>query len=261
MVGKVVIMKKIILMSVFFFFVLMGNYGRCENPCKYATLSNIQKHLPGPLPPKSKIIFQRKVNGLCESIIKIRERNIPVYSNKKYVLIGQMFKNGKNVTLETLSFIERKNFQKVKDQLDKVVFFTYITPNTRPRHTIYFFTDPLCPFCHRTLKKLKTLAKDTDSKIKIIFCPVHIPQGEIEAEKVICSNMGFDKFINTNFPLKGKERTCKKGREILQASLVLAKKLNIGAVPTFILEDGTKITGANIMRVEKEMARLSSYKK
>ncbi len=254
-------MKKIILVSLFFFFVLMGSSGRCEDPCKGATLSNIQKHLPGPLPPKSKIIYQRKVDGLCESIIEIRGRNIPVYSTRKYVLIGQMFKQGKNVTLDSLSLIEKKIFQKVKNQLDKVVFFTYITPNTHPKHTIYFFTDPLCPFCHRTLKKLKTLAKDTNSKIKVIFCPVHMPEGEIEAEKVICSNMGFDKFINTNFPLKDKERTCKKGREILEASLTLARKLNIGAVPTFILEDGTKITGANIMRVEKEMAHLSSRKK
>jgi protein-disulfide isomerase len=91
--------------------------------------------------------------------------------------------------------------------------------------------------------------------------PVHLPKGRKEAEKVICSNMDFNTFLNTTFPLKEKIKSCKKAKKILDTSAALARKLKINAVPTFILEDGTKITGANIARVKKAMTHLLNYQK
>ncbi|GAB6163129.1 hypothetical protein JCM12298_22890 [Desulfothermus naphthae] len=219
--------------------------------CNNSTLKTINKHLPQPLPPGTKIISQKEVNGMCQTILEFRGRDIPFYSTEDFVIVGQMFKNKKNIPAEELESIVKDLFLEHKKQLDKLSVFNYSPSNKKTEHTIYFFTDPLCPYCHRAIKEIKELAKNTNSKIKIILYSVHTPQGDREIEKVICSNMDLDSYITTNFPIKKQIKTCDRAKKLIQDISKLARDLKINSVPTFFLEDGTKIVGANISRIKR----------
>ncbi|GAB6888385.1 hypothetical protein JCM13304A_18840 [Desulfothermus okinawensis JCM 13304] len=172
-----------------------------------------------------------------------------------------MFKNKKNLPADTLSGLVKNSFLKNRKKLDKLSIFTYSPPHTKIKHTIYMFTDPVCPYCHKAIQNIKNLAKLTNSEIKIVLFAVHIPQGDTEINKVICSNMDINTYISTNFPLKKQIKPCNKAQKIIKATSKLAHELKVSAVPTFFLDDGTKITGANIARIKNAIERIDSEKK
>jgi len=244
-------MKKLILAVLIFIMIFCSIETLYASSCNNSTLKTLNKHLPQPLPPGIKIISQKMVSGLCETIVEFRGRDIPFYSTEDFVIVGQMFKNKKNIPAEELELIVKNLFLKHKKQLDKLSVFNYSPLNKKTKHTIYFFTDPLCPYCHRAVERIKELAKDTNSEIKFILYSVHLPQGNREIEKVICSNMDLDTYINTNFPLKKQVKTCDRAKKLIEGVVKLAEDLKVNSVPTFFLEDGTKIIGANTTRIKK----------
>lgn len=254
-------MRNFIFFIIFFSLILTTHLCFSEDYCENISVQELEKHLPGPLPPNSKIMSNKKENGLCQSIVDINGKEVPFYSTKDFVIVGQMFQNKKNLSAEALSNIKKSYFTKVKDKIDGAVTFSLSPNSKKPKHKIYFFTDPLCPYCHRAIQKIKDFSNRTDTNVEIVLYSVHGEKGNKEIEKVICSNMNFDTYSKTNFPLTDKNTTCEKGIQRLKQAQELAKELKISAVPAFILEDGTQVTGADLKRLEMAVSTLSNSNK
>ncbi len=235
--------------------------------CDNITLSDLKAEIPARFPADTQISSIRRVKGMCEVIVQARGRLLPIYLGKDFALVGQLFSHRKNISSRGIKEMmartsrQRKQiFLKSRAQIDSLVSFV-VKPYPHTRHVIYLFTDPLCPFCHRVDRALPSLASSTNSTIKIIFYPVHIPQGEKVASGVICSGIGVEKYLS----LTRKQRNsyaryvCEKGRERVKAAVKMAEKLGINSVPRFILEDGTQVVGANLLRLKRAIARLSKH--
>ncbi len=254
-------MKKFIFFVALFPIILTANLGFSEDFCQNITIQELEKHLPGPLPPNSKILLNKEKEGICESIIDVNGREIPFYSTKNFVIIGQMFKDKKNLSYEAISTIRKSYLSKLKDKIDSAVTYSLMPDKIRPEHTIYFFTDPLCPYCHRTVQRIKNFSNKTNTNVKIILYSVHGDKGNKEIEKVICSNMDFETYASTNFPLQKKSTTCEKGQKVIKLGQEIARKLKINAVPAFVLEDGTQVIGADLRRLELALSQTSNSTK
>jgi len=227
--------------------------------CKNISLSDIQAQIPMKLPPDSEIAYSKPSHGLCEVIVEARGRVLPVYLGKDFAIVGQFFSHKKNLSSEGIKKVLTENrkqrkdlFLKNKEKVEKAVSFV-LRPYPHTKHTIYLFTDPLCPFCHRVEKKLFSVASSTNSTIKIIFYPVHIPQGEKVSIGVICSKIPLGKYLRLTKRqrLSLSQKECPLGKEKIEEAMEVARLLNINSVPRFILEDGTQVIGANIARLKR----------
>ncbi len=231
--------------------------------CNNISLSDIQAQIPMKFPPESEIALSKPSHGLCEVIVEARGRVLPVYMGKGFAIVGQFFSHKKNLSSEGIKRVlaenirhKREVFLKNKKKVDAVVSFV-LKPYNHTRHIIYLFTDPLCPFCHRVEKRLFSLASSTNSTVKLIFYPVHIPQGERVAEGVICSNMSLEQYLHLERSKRlSLSSECPKGKERIKGAMEVAKLLDINSVPRFILEDGTQIVGANIPRLKRAIEKI-----
>jgi len=59
---------------------------------------------------------------------------------------------------------------------------------------------------------------------------------------------------------KTEKSQCKKGQQLIETSIKLGKKLGISGVPTFYLENGKMIVGANIPQLKEALAELTGKK-
>ncbi len=109
-------MKKIILYILGMVVIFLSSKTILAGTCDKSTLKTLNKHLPNPS-PRSKIISQKKVSGLCETIVEFRGRDIPFYSTKDFVIVGQMFKNKKNLPADTLSGLVKNSFLKNRKKI------------------------------------------------------------------------------------------------------------------------------------------------
>ncbi|AMM40500.1 thiol:disulfide interchange protein, DsbC [Candidatus Desulfofervidus auxilii] len=238
-----------------FAFVTQGLAGE---KCKNITIEIMQKHIPFSFPPDTKIISQREVGGLCEVIVNIQGRDLPIYVGKDFIILGQMFSNKKNVSNEEVKKLHSQKFLSLKKDIDKAVAITY-TPSSTAKHAIYMFTDPLCPHCQKAGNQMEEIAKEYNVKVKVVFCPFRGRKNAIEA---VCRNLDFSTYVKGDWKKEGKteKSQCKKGQELIETSIKLAKKLGISGVPTFYLENGKIVVGANIPQLKEALAELTGKK-
>jgi len=218
--------------------------------CTGITIDSLREHVP--IPP-AQIVSKRDVYGLCEVILKINNEYVPIYATSKFVIAGEMFVNRHQITQESLARIKAKFFLKFKKVADKLTAFTY-RPKGKIRHTIYMFTDPVCPFCHRAEKDIKQIADQYKAQVKFIFFPVHIPIGEEKAVEAVCKGLTANKYLQGSWR-KDSGWQCKKGKEFIKESESFAKKLGVRGVPTFFLDNGEMIVGANLSLLRQELSR------
>ncbi len=249
-------------MGVFLFvFGLCLNGARAEDICSKVTIETLKLQIPFIFPKDARIVSKKNVKGFCEVILNIRGRNFPFYVGKDFVILGQMFSQKKNLSAITLKKLaqekekeEQKLFKKLKPEVEKVVAIEY-KPSVQTQRTIYMFTDPVCPWCHRAEAFIKKVAKEYNATFKIIFFPVHLPKGKEKAIEAVCRHLDLDGYLKEDWR-KGKNTQkfqCKEGKELLEKSIKLAKKLAIRGVPTFFLDNGQRVVGANIERLKKAL--------
>ncbi len=229
-------------------------YGGCEE----ITLESIQKHVPFELPSDTEIISQREVKGLCEVIVRIRGRYAAFYVGKDFVISGQMFSNKESIPFQEIEKKQTKLFLNLKNDLEKVVAIMY-TPSPTAHHAVYMFTDPRCPWCNRMVPEIKRMADEYNIVVKLIFYPVHLPRGKEEAIEAICRKLDLPAYLNGEWKKENKTKSyqCEKGKKLIKTSMEIGKKLGISGVPTFYLEDGKMIVGANVRQLEEALSKLA----
>lgn len=124
--------------------------------------------------------------------------------------------------------------------------------------TLYVFTDPDCPFCHRLEQSLKKITDVTIYYFMYPLAQLH-PNAPVKANKIYCAKdpaHAIEKVILQRGSLSANEvrSGCKAP---LQEIAQVAQSLNINGTPTLIFEDGVLQSGfmpAPVLEKNLEMA-------
>lgn len=238
-----------------FVFVSQGLAGE---GCKDVTLETLQTHVPSPFPPGTKIVSKREVKGLCELIVNVRGRDLSFYLGKDFVILGQMFSHKENISLQESERLQAKQFLALRKEVEKVVAISY-TPGPKAQHTVYMFTDPLCPWCRKAGLQIKEVADTYNVAVKVIF---YAYKGKEEAIEVVCRKLDLSAYLKEDWKKekKTKDYQCEEGKKLVEASMNLGKKLGVSGVPTFYLDNGKKVVGANIPQLKQTLSNLTGKK-
>jgi len=211
---------------------------------------SLQDHLPG-IPPNAKIISKKEKYGLCEIVIKDNTQYVVIYATKDFILFGDLIRYGKSETQELLVKLRKEKFKELRKELDKVAATTY-KPVKKPKAVLYFISDPDCPYCNAVKKKVKELADKYELEVKLIWFPLPFHKGaDKKAESFICLNKAFKDYLEDDYG----DKPCKVGEEKVKKSIKLVQELGVNGTPTFFLDNGTMIVGANIKALEDAIRR------
>ena len=210
---------------------------------------------------RAKILNKRKVKGLCEVVLDLNGRFYPCYVGKDFLLMGQMYSNGQLVSKPVIERLKAKKEQKdkklflsKKSELDKLAAIVY-TPSKKAKRVLYMFTDPLCPFCHKMESKIKEIVDKYNVTLKVMLYSVHPPKGPKKAIEAVCKKFTLDKYLSENWRKEKDEEVnkyqCKQGKQLIEKTSKIARELGVRGVPTFIMDDGTRVVGARINELEK----------
>jgi len=231
------------------------------DPCSAVNETAIRIHLPL---KKFTIESKKPRKGLCEVIVRVGDQLIPVYAGHDFMIAGDLYAYRKKITDESITAIKakmqeekRKMFREKLPLVEKSVAIVY-RPKKRSQRVIYFFTDPLCPYCHEAGKELRKLADKLGVTVKVLLFSVHGKRGEDKSVEAICRNFSFERYNNlkwkTSDPVK--KYLCKKGREKVKAADSLSDTLGVEGVPAFYLDNGFYVSGGDMKKIEKELIRL-----
>lgn len=219
-----------------------------ENPCDNVTIEWMQAHVP--IPP-AEIITKTPESGLCQVVLKIGNEFVPTYTGKDFVLAGEMFRSRVQVTQAKIGGLKKEMISKKVGSLESVVAMSY-TPEKSANKSVYFLTDPLCPYCNRAGKELQGLADRSGVTFKVVFANVHGQQGEDKIKEAICSGYDFAKYNTEDWKkLPAQNTQCAAADDLWGRTQGVVAQLAIKGVPAFITEDGDFVSGANIPALEK----------
>ena len=68
--------------------------------CSHVDMEWIKSQAP--LPENSQILTKQEREGLCEAIVSMNGRRVPLYAGKTFLITGGMFKDNKSLTRETM---------------------------------------------------------------------------------------------------------------------------------------------------------------
>lgn len=224
-----------------------------ENPCDNVTIEWMQSHVP--IPP-AKIISKTPESGLCQVVLQIGQEFVPTYTGKNFVLAGEMFRGRVQVTESKILGLKKEMMSKNMDELETVVAMAY-TPETSVGKSVYFLTDPLCPYCSRAGKQLKALADRTGVTFKVVFANVHGQKGEDKIKEAICGEYDFVKYNSDDWKRTTPQNIqCAAADDLWPRSQGVVGKIGLKGVPAFITEDGDFVSGANIPALEKAIVEM-----
>lgn len=233
------------------------------DPCEEISMDTILSHAP--VPSKAEIISKKNTNGICEIILDIAGEPVALYVSKDFIIAGEMFSKKVQVTRESYNSIgsilsERKlemtkkqamDFLAIRPKLDNVAGITY-TPKGKQNHILYMISSPSCPYCNKAAKEIQPILDKTGTQLKVIF-QADGPAGE-KAAQAVCKKVDLQTYSSGTWQSSETGNTCTEGIELVKASTSLAQKLGIRGVPTFFLEDGTQVVGANMAELEKKLS-------
>ncbi len=236
-----------------------------KNPCSGVTYATLQKHVPKL--PQGKVLSKKPVFNLCEVIVDLGGKPYPFYVGRGYVILGNLFSLGQSVTNQSYqkaqareAELQKGKFKTLRRRADALTVMVY-KPSSSARRVLYMFTDPVCPFCARAEKQIKSIVKKHNVILKVLFYPVHRPRGTDLAAVAICKGIDLDTYLAKEWERKANpsKEKCSKGEEILSRTDKLARELGISGVPTFIMDSGDRVVGANMGALE-EMLRKTDGK-
>lgn len=214
--------------------------------CDKVSVQDLRKHLPF-IPDSVEIVQKREVAGLCEVVIAEKGYKPAVfYLGKDFVLAGVLFQKGQNITMSTIKSYEQEQVKKLIPKLDELVSAEY----GQGQKTVYFISDPDCPFCEGIKNRLTELAKKNGYKVKLIFFPltaIH-PNAEKKAVSFVCEKRSFEDYLQGKYG----SADCEQGRQKVRKAIEELSSV-VGGTPTFIFSDGRKLEGGNPQALEDMM--------
>jgi len=192
------------------------------------------------------------IKGVCEAVLTLRGQKRIIYldSKGKYVLNGQIYRvaDRTNITRETIQDLNKFTPSQMKI-LDSLVAFE----KGEGKKTVYFVTDPVCPFCKRAESIMEPLMKEGKIHVKFLFFPLRFHRGAKEQSiSIICDNKGF-KGLKGQYMSKNQ---CEKGKKKVEDSIKFLMQKGITATPTYIFPDGSYHSG--VMQGNALLKRLGS---
>jgi thiol:disulfide interchange protein DsbC len=225
----------------------------CGDPCSEIDLSAISKILKGDSLSSASVVSKEPIKdlGLCEVMLRTQGgQYLPCYVSGNSMILGHLYKNGQNISKNKTTQIRKSVFLSLKSKLNGVVAFTY-----RPRVTktnVYMITDPLCPYCHKVESRIKDLANKYNAQINVILYSVHGPYGEKKCVEAVCRNFTLHEYQKESWRKRNTDDyQCQKGDLLIENAKKVTHKIGIDGVPTFILEDGRSVSGANLTALTK----------
>jgi thiol:disulfide interchange protein DsbC len=213
------------------------------NPCDGVDESTIAKHISL---PKLSIVTKRVISDTCEVIARVMNEHVPLYVFGDYVIAGDLFKDNKHITQQSMGETQVKGFASLKQEVDQIVAFSY-KPASGAEKYVYMFTDPECQFCELAKYQVRDFAEKRKVEIKVVFFPLPMHDGAKEkAVKGICSKMDYNRYLEGDYT----GSLCKEGEEILNKSLSLGESLELNGTPTFIGPDGKRAVGFDAKQLE-----------
>ena len=226
-----------------------------EGPCEGVTIKWMQTHVP--IPP-AKILSKTPESGLCQVVLKIGNEFVPTYAGKNFVVAGEMFRNRIQLTQAKIESFKQEATLSRLEELETAVAITYI-PEEGTGKSVYVLTDPLCPYCNRAGKELKTLADETGATFKVVFANVHGPKGEAKIKEAICNGYDFEKYNTDDWKTQPPQNAeCVEAGTLWGRTQQVVAKLGIKGVPAFLTEAGGFVSGANIPALKKAIADMNS---
>ncbi len=174
------------------------------------------------------------IPGICEVGLMVNGRKSILYidSKSKYFLIGHVIdiKSGFDLTQQAMVDLNRLNPEEMR-KLDSLTVFSI----GHSGKTLYFVTDPKCPYCKEGEKTLKKLAAEGKVTVKFLFFPLSIhPGAEQSCISIICDHKNF-KGLETEYTSKNQ---CREGIKRVKASMSFLTHMGIDSTPVYIFPDG-----------------------
>lgn len=243
-----------VLSSLFFLISCKGGVSQSFNCPKkedlQKTLDTIQKGLV------LEKIENSPIAGLCEVVVKLSETDRALfYTDQKgqYVVSGNIIElsTKKNLTSEKVALLNKRVLGKdALAELEKVVAFTWGTGG----NTLYFITDPDCPFCKQAESILEELVKAGKVTVKVILFPLEAihPEAKAKSISIICDQKGYEG-LKTGYKSKNQ---CAVGIQKVEGAVSLMQKLGVKGTPTFVFPDGEMKSG--VMPAEAILSKLGA---
>lgn len=225
--------------------ILFGLSVGFSQECDKVGLADLKKHLPF-IPESVQIVHKREVAGLCEVVVvEGGYKPVAFYLGKDFVLGGVLFQKGQNITLSAIASVEQERVKKLLPELEELVVAEY----GQGQKTVYFISDPDCPFCEGIKKKVYELAKERNYKVKLIFFPLPIhPKAEGKAVSFVCEKRNYEDYLKGLYG----QSTCEEGIKKIAKTKEVLKDI-VGGTPTFFFSDGRKLEGGNPQALEDMM--------
>jgi|YNPMSStandDraft_2_1061718.scaffolds.fasta_scaffold02609_3 thiol:disulfide interchange protein DsbC len=235
-------MKKFILILSIFFLI---SCNITSNPCTKIKEDDLKNQLKKAFNVEfDKILEKNDVKGtnLCQVVLEMGGNFGILYVSpdiKTFFIGGDIYKDGVFLSKTTLNKIQEKNFEEYKNNIEKVVAFSYKPEGAQK--FIYMVTDPDCPFCEKSKELVKQWAEARKVEVKVILFPLERlhPQAKEKSVKGICSGMQFKDYLNSNWSGK----VCDEGLKKIEDSIVLMQKIGINGTPSFISYNGKRFVG------------------
>jgi thiol-disulfide isomerase/thioredoxin len=248
--------------------VLVGSDAVALPACTHVDMGWLS--LQAPLPGNAKIVYKKDLGGLCEIVLSLDGKLVPLYAGEDFLLVGKLFKNKTLITRETLASLEevaekerikaneikalekekRKTFfQKNLSILEDLTLFSF-KPGKADTF-LYVVTDPNCSYCKRLMPDLEILAMENHLEIKVVLFPVLGPKSREMAVQAICESYSYQDY--GHIQLQEGTLGCRQADRYLEKVMPFFSRAGLAFVPVVVSGDGTWVVEGN------DIAQVKSY--
>jgi len=244
---------------------LLGLLGTAVNGvagsvCGHVNIEWISTHLP--FPTDTRIVLKQEEGQLCEVILSIGGDLAPVYAGNNFILVGQLFKEGRSITRETINTLSgaaETEHQKFAEEIDlkkekRSVFFKknikaleeFVSLSLKPSNAkdfLYVITDPDCSHCKDLLPKLELTALESGIELKVIIYPILGVKSRNMAIQAICNKFPYQAY--KEIQMTESTYPCEQAEKLLKKTDVFFQSAGLSFVPLVIAGDGSWVVEVN----------------
>jgi len=245
---------------VFFVLLVLSSAVSAEPVCTHVDIEWISQQAP--MSQDAKIVYKKDLGELCEVVLALDGGLVSLYAGKDFLLVGNLYKDKKSITRETLgalSNIARKErikadekeelktekrkafFQQNIRELDDLTLFSF-KPG-KCNKILYVVTDPNCPYCNMLMPDLEILAIKNQIEIKVILFPILGSKSRDMATQAICEKYSYQEYRQIQF--QPDTPGCRQADILLEKIMSFFSSAVLSFVPVVISGDGTWVVEEN----------------
>lgn len=254
---------------VFFVLLVLSPAVSAESVCNHVDMEWLSQQAP--MSQKAKIVYKKDQGELCEVVLALNGSLVSLYAGKDFLLVGNLFKDKKSITRETLDTLadiaqkerikadekeelkteKRKVFFKQNiRELDDLTLFSF-KPG-KCNKILYVVTDPNCPHCNMLMPDLEILAMENQIEIKVILFPVLSSKSRDMAIQAICGKYSYQEYRQMQF--QPDTPGCRQADILLEKTMPFFSRAALSFVPVVISGDGTWVVeGNDISQVKQHL--------